>query len=198
MAIGIGFGSQNLMNNFISGLILLIERPIKMGDIVEMDGTAGIVEQIGGRSTQIRTFSNIHMIVPNSAFLEKSVTNWTLSDNMVRSSIRVGVDYGSSTRKVVDLLKSAAEAHGKILKNPEPIVLFSDFGSDALVFDLYFWLRIQTALERRVVESDLRFMVEGSFTEAGISMAFPQREMHLNAQDPIPVRILSDIPDKKS
>jgi len=197
VAIGIGFGSQNLMNNFISGLILLIERPIKMGDIVEMDGTAGIVEQIGGRSTQIRTFSNIHMIVPNSAFLEKSVTNWTLSDNMVRSSIRVGVNYGTSTRQVVDLLKSAAEAHGKILKNPEPIVLFSDFGNDALIFDLYFWLRIQTALERRVVESDLRFMVEGTFTEAGISMAFPQREMHLNSRDPIPIRILSDAPPEK-
>ncbi|MFO1462605.1 MAG: mechanosensitive ion channel [bacterium] len=192
VAIGIGFGSQNLMNNFISGLILLIERPIKMGDIIEMDGNSGIVEQIGGRSTQIRTFSNIHMIVPNSAFLEKTVVNWTLSDSMIRSGIRVGVSYGTDTRQVTELLKKAAQEHGKVLKTPEPIVLFSDFGSDSLVFDLYFWLRIQTALERRIVESDLRFMIEGAFAEAGIVIAYPQRDVHLDTRQPLAVKVLKE------
>ncbi|MCE9624456.1 MAG: mechanosensitive ion channel [Deltaproteobacteria bacterium] len=192
VAIGIGFGSQNLMNNFISGLILLIERPIKMGDIIEMEGNAGIVEQIGGRSTQIRTFSNIHMIVPNSSFLEKTVINWTLSDNMIRSNIRVGVDYGTPTRQVVDLLKKAADSHGKILKSPEPIVLFTDFAADSLIFDLYFWVKIQTALERRIVESDLRFIIEGDFEEAGIKMAYRQQDVHLDTKAPLQVQIMKE------
>ncbi len=192
IAIGVGFGSQNLMNNFISGLILLIERPIKVGDIIETDGNAGVVEQIGGRSTQIRTFNNIHMIVPNSAFLEKSVINWTLSDNMIRSSIRVGVDYGSNTRQVADILKKAASDHGKVLQTPEPIVLFSDFGSDSLVFDLFFWVKIQTALERKLIESDLRFMIEGAFREADINIAYPQRDVHLDTVKPLEVRVVSN------
>ncbi|MDL1871614.1 mechanosensitive ion channel [Deltaproteobacteria bacterium PRO3] len=190
VAIGVGFGSQNLMNNFISGLILLIERPIKVGDIIETDGNAGVVEQIGGRSTQIRTFNNIHMIVPNSAFLEKAVVNWTLSDNMIRSSIRVGVDYGSNTRQVADILKKAASDHGKVLQTPEPIVLFSDFGNDSLVFDLFFWLKIQNSLERRLVESDLRFMIEGAFSEAGVNIAYPQRDVHLDTVKPLEVRVV--------
>lgn len=192
VAIGIGFGSQNLMNNFISGLILLIERPIKVGDIIETEGNSGVVEQIGGRSTQIRTFNNIHMIVPNSAFLEKSVINWTLSDNMIRSNIRVGVQYGSNTRQVADLLKKMASDHGKVLETPEPIVLFSDFGSDALIFDLFFWMKIQTSLERRMIESDLRFMIEGAFRDAGITIAYPQRDVHLDAKTPLEIRLAKD------
>lgn len=198
IAIGVGFGSQNLMNNFISGLILLIERPIKVGDIIETDGNAGVVEQIGGRSTQIRTFNNIHMIVPNSAFLEKSVVNWTLSDNMIRSSIRVGVDYGSNPRQVADILKQAASDHGKILKTPEPMVLFSDFGNDSLVFDVFFWLKIQNSLERRLVESDLRFMIEGAFREAGVNIAYPQRDVHLDTVKPLEVRVVSQDGAKNS
>lgn len=192
VAIGIGFGSQNMMNNFISGLILLIERPIKVGDIIETEGSAGIVEHIGGRSTQIRTFSNIHMIVPNSSFLEKSVVNWTLSDNMIRSNIRVGVAYGSPTRQVADLLKNAATEHGKVLKTPEPVVLFADFGNDALIFDLYFWLKIQNSFERRLIESDLRFMIEGSFSDAEITIAFPQRDIHFDAKAPLAIRLLKE------
>lgn len=198
IAIGVGFGSQNLMNNFISGLILLIERPIKVGDIIETDGNAGVVEQIGGRSTQIRTFNNIHLIVPNSAFLEKSVVNWTLSDNMIRSSIRVGVDYGSNPRQVADILKQAASDHGKILKTPEPMVLFSDFGNDSLVFDVFFWLKIQNSLERRLVESDLRFMIEGAFREAGVNIAYPQRDVHLDTVKPLEVRVVSQDGAKNS
>ncbi len=94
LAIGVGFGSQNVVNNFLSGLILMIERPIKVGDIVDVDGTYGRVERIGARSTRIRTFDNTHIIIPNSAFLEKNVVNWTLSDNVVRTWVDVGVAYG--------------------------------------------------------------------------------------------------------
>lgn len=187
VAIGIGFGSQNLMNNFISGLILLIERPIKVGDIVQMEAATGIVERIGGRSTQIRTPDNTQYIIPNSSFLEKPVVNWTLSDDMIRSNVRVGVAYGSSTRKVADLLKKAADSHGKILKTPGPVANFSDFGADALVFDLFYWVRIRSLSERREVESDLRYMIDNLFRDAEITVAYPQRDIHLHTTDPLQV-----------
>lgn len=187
VAIGIGFGSQNLMNNFISGLILLIERPIKVGDIIQMENATGTVERIGGRSTQIRTPDNMQFIIPNSSFLEKPVINWTLSDDMIRSAVRVGVAYGSSTRKVGDLLKKAAESHGKILKTPQPVANFSDFGSDALIFDLLYWVRIRSMSERREVESDLRFIIDGLFRDADITIAYPQRDIHLHTTNPLQV-----------
>ncbi len=196
IAIGIGFGSQNLMNNFISGLILLIERPIKVGDIVQMENATGTVERIGGRSTQIRTQDNTQYIIPNSSFLEKPVVNWTLSDDMIRSAVRVGVAYGSSTRKIADLLKKAADSHGKILKAPAPVANFSDFGPDALIFDLLYWVRIRSLSERREVESDLRFMIDNLFRDADVTIAYPQRDIHLHTTDPIDVKI-SQAAEKK-
>ena len=134
----------------------------------------------------------MHLIIPNSAFLEKAVINWTLSDNLIRSTIRVGVDYGTSTRQVSDLLKKAAEDHGKVLQSPEPIVLFTDFGSDSLIFDLFFWLKIQTPIERKIIESDLRFMIEGLLQDAGIRIAYPQRDVHLDSKQPLQIRVLKE------
>lgn len=189
VAIGIGFGSQNLMNNFISGLILLIERPIKVGDIVQMEQATGMVEHIGGRSTQIRTQDNTQFIIPNSSFLEKPVVNWTLSDDTIRSSVRLGVAYGSSTRKVAELLKKAADSHGKVLKSPPPVANFSDFGPDALIFDLLYWVRIRSMSERREVESDLRFMIDNLFRDADITIAYPQRDIHLHTSRPLEVKM---------
>ena len=188
-AIGIGFGSQNLMNNFISGLILLIERPIKVGDIIEMEQNAGMVERIGGRSTQIRTFNNIHMIVPNSVFLEKTVVNWNLSDNRIRTIIKVGVAYGSDTALVAELLKKAAVEHNKVMNNPEPLVLLTDFGNDALIFELIFWIEIQAPLDRRTTESELRLAIDRLFRKAGICIAFPQRDLHLFTESPLTIRM---------
>lgn len=194
VAIGIGFGSQTLMNNFISGLILLLERPMKVGDLIQVEQTTGVVDRIGARSTWIRTADNTHFVVPNSAFLEKPLLNWTLSDDMARSQIRIGVAYGTETRKAADLLKKAAEEHGKVLKSPPPLVLFSDFGNDALIFDLFYWIRLNAIGNRREVESDLRFMIDGAFREAGIVIAYPQRDVHLDTVKPLEVRVIGGPP----
>jgi small-conductance mechanosensitive channel len=189
IAIGVGFGSQNIVNNFISGLILMVERPIKVGDIVEVDETYGHIEQIGARSTRVRTFDNIHIIVPNSAFLEQNVVNWTLSDNLVRTYVDVGVAYGSNTREVDRLIQRALADHGKVMDDPEPVVLFTEFGDNALGFRAYFWLRMRLMMDRRRVESDVRHRIDRLFRDAGITIAFPQRDVHLDTLQPLEIRL---------
>jgi len=190
IAIGVGFGAQNLINNFISGFIIMAERPIKINDMIEMEGNFAIVEQIGARCTRIRTGANIHILVPNSSFLEKNITNWTLSDKKVRAHVTVGVIYGSPVREVERLMIEAAREHEKVLNYPEPFVLFNDFGDNALIFDVYFWLSMTRIMERRMIESDIRFHVDGLFREAGIVIAFPQRDVHLDAKIPVQLQIM--------
>jgi potassium efflux system protein len=192
LAIGLGFGSQNIVNNFISGLILFAERPIRVGDMIEVDGTYGVVEHIGPRSTRVRSFSNIHIIVPNSSFLEKNVINWTLSDDRIRTQVTVGVAYGSPTREVARLIRKAVDEQAKVLKAPEPIVIFTDFGDSALIFDVYFWIRMRKQMDRRIVESDIRHHLDELFHEAGITIAFPQRDVHLDSVRPVEVRLVTD------
>jgi potassium efflux system protein len=196
VAIGVGFGSQNLMNNFISGLILHLERPIRKGDLVSVEGTHGIVESIGARSTRIRTTDNTQMIVPNSFFLQNSLVNYTLSDDVVRTHITVGVIYGSPTREVERLILSAIREHPRVLQEHEPRILFIDFGDNSLVFEALFWLRARTILERREVESDLRYRIDDLFRQAGIVIAFPQRDVHLDAARPLPVRLVGEEPKR--
>jgi small-conductance mechanosensitive channel len=190
LAIGVGFGSQNIVNNFISGLILLAERPIKVGDMIEVEGQRGHVEWIGARSTRVRTFDNIHIIVPNSLFLEKSVINWTLADDDVRTKVDVGVAYGSPTEQVKALLERAVGEHEKVLDAPPPTVLFFEFGDSALIFRTYFWIRSRNMGERLGIESDIRYRVDLLCREAGITIAFPQRDVHLDASRPLPVRMV--------
>ncbi len=192
IAIGVGFGSQNVVNNFISGLILMAERPIRVGDIVDVDGTYGRIERIGARSTRIKTFDNIHIVVPNSSFLEKNVINWTLSDNIIRTSVDVGVAYGSPTREVDRLVRRVLNEHGRILAKPPPQLLFTDFGDNALHFRAYFWLQMRDMMDRRRVESDVRFRIDHLFREARIEIAFPQRDVHLDVRAPLPVRLLTE------
>jgi small-conductance mechanosensitive channel len=189
LAIGVGFGAQNIINNFISGFILMTERPIGIGDLVEVDGVLGRVEAIGGRSTRVRTGENIHILVPNSSFLEKNIINWTLSDARIRSKVPVGVVYGSPVREVERLLLRAARENPRVLPDREPFVLFQEFGDNALIFEVYFWIQVRAVIERRRIESDLRFRIDELFREAGIVIAFPQRDVHLDAAGPIPVRI---------
>lgn len=189
-AIGIGFGSQSILNNFISGLILLTEQPVRVGDLIELGGLVGCVESIGMRSTRIRTGSMQEIIIPNSSFLENNVINWTLTDTVIRCNIDVGVAYGSPTRDVAKWLKRSAEEHGLVLGKPEPFVWFAGFGDNSLNFELYFYITIRTLAERRRIESDLRFMIDQNFREAGICIAFPQRDLHLDTQRPLEVRML--------
>ncbi|MCL4692319.1 MAG: mechanosensitive ion channel [Candidatus Hydrogenedentes bacterium] len=189
LAIGVGFGAQNLINNFISGLILMMERPIRIGDLVEVDDRAGFIEEIGARCSRLRQFSGVDILVPNSAFLEKTVINWTLSDAKVRWEIRVGVAYGSDTRQAQKLILKAVEEHGRVLEDPEPLVVFSEFGDSALIFDAYFWLTVGPATDSRVVRSDIRHRIDKLFREAGIVIAFPQRDVHLDVTGPLDVRV---------
>jgi small-conductance mechanosensitive channel len=192
IAIGLGFGAQNLLNNFISGFILMIERPVKLGDMIEVDNNYGIIEEIGSRCTRIRTAGNIHILVPNSSFLEKNIINWTLADQDIRTHITAGVVYGSDTRKVKQLMLKAAGEHGKVLENPEPFVLFNSFGDNALIFELYIWISIKRLMDRRLIESDLRFIIDELFRNAGIVIAFPQRDIHIDTTKPLDLRIVKD------
>jgi len=189
LAIGLGFGSQNLMSNFISGVILLMERPIRVGDLVQVGDLHGTVTHIGLRSTRLVTPSNFELVLPNSSFLNDRVTNWTLSDDKIRTQVTVGVIYGSPTSTVKELLIQAATQHGQVLKDPPPFVLFTNFGDDSLVFELVFWVKMRRMLQRRIIESDLRFIIDGLFREAGIVIAFPQRDVHLYPTRPLQVEV---------
>jgi small-conductance mechanosensitive channel len=187
IAIGVGFGAQNIINNLISGWILMSERPVRIGDFVEIDDNRGIVESIGNRSTRIRRIDGVHLLVPNSQMLERVVVNWTLVDRDFRTSVRVGVVYGSPVRLVEELLHKVANEQADALKNPAPVVVFEDFGDNALVFDLFFWCRATGERELRLIRSDIRFRIEQLFLENGIVIAFPQRDVHLYAKTPIEI-----------
>jgi potassium efflux system protein len=190
IAIGVGFGAQNLINNFISGFIIMGERPIKIGNIVQVDGVLGQIEEIGARSTRIRTGENVHILVPNSSFLEKNITNWTLSDQQIRAHVTVGVRYGSPVREVEKLLLEAVKGETRVLKSPEPFIIFEDFGDNALIFQVHFWISIIRIIDRRLIESSIRFRIDDLFREAEIVIAFPQRDIHLDSQTPIEFRFV--------
>lgn len=191
IAIGAGFGMQTLLKNLISGVMLLMERPFKPRDIVEVGGIRGEVTDINVRSCTIRDVNGIETLVPNSTFLEQNVTNWTLSNHKVRHTLNIGVGYGSPVRKVSDLLLEVAGRHKQVLEDPPPEVLFMDFGDNALMFALYVWLEVGPGRRRgNVILSDLRFMIDASFAEHGIEIPFPQRDIHLDASSPVPVRVV--------
>ena len=189
VAIGVGFGAQNLINNFISGFMILGERPINIGDLIEVEGVLGMVEEIGARCTRVRTGENIHILVPNSSFLEKNIINWTLSDKKIRTNIAVGVSYGSPVKKVEERLIQAVRQVHRVLTEPEPFVLFSDFGDNALIFHVYFWVGIKRVIERRQIESEVRFRIDEVFAQEGIVIAFPQRDVHLDAARPLAITL---------
>ena len=181
VAIGVGFGSQNIMNNFISGLILLIEQPIREGDVVELDGVKGSVQRIGARSTHIKTSTNIDILVPNSLLLERNVVNWTLGDNTVRLSIRVGIAYGADVDRVSALFRAIASEHPLVLREPQPFTVLAEFGDNALIVDFHFWVHFVSGTEAMQVESDLRKRIYLALQEAKIAIPFPQREVYLRA-----------------
>lgn len=189
IAIGIGFGSQNIVNNFISGLILLIERPVRVGDVIQLEDVTGVVRAIGARSTRMVTGENIEVVVPNSTLLQNFVRNWTLSSNEVRSDISVGVAYGSPVARVQEAMLQAAAQHPQVLKEPVPEVIFEDFGDNALTFRLYFWLAVRRPFDRLRVQSDIRVAVDRLFREGEIVVAFPQRDVHLDSSRPLEIRL---------
>jgi|TARA_R100000005_G_scaffold93803_2_gene70128 small-conductance mechanosensitive channel len=182
VAIGFGFGAQNIINNFISGWILMWERPIKIGDFLELGEVRGTVESINTRSTRIRRVDGVHLLIPNSQLLENTVTNWTLVDDLVRTAVRVGVAYDSDVRLTESLMYRVAEEHPNVLKTPEPMVIFDNFGDSSLEFELNFWVHSTAERGLRLIRSDLRFQIDALFREHGLVIAFPQRDVHLNGE----------------
>ncbi|MDG2175859.1 MAG: mechanosensitive ion channel [Gammaproteobacteria bacterium] len=182
IAIGVGFGAQNIINNFISGWILMWERPIRIGDFLEIGDVKGTVETINTRSTRIRRVDGVHLLVPNSQLLENTVVNWTLIDKRARCIVRVGVAYGSPVKKVSDLILQATVEHPDALKDPAPLVLFEDFADSALIFDIYFWIEAVGERDMRVIKSDIRFKIEELFNEAEIVISYPQSDVHLDGE----------------
>jgi potassium-dependent mechanosensitive channel len=191
LALGLGFGAQNILNNFISGMILLVEKPIKLGDIVEVDGIRGRVHDIGSRCCQVQRFDGIDMLIPNSVFLERTVTNWTLSDQLLRFSVMVGIAYGSPIETAMRLIREAVSEHLAVLKVPLPLVLLEDFGDSALQLRVDYWLDISLQDNSRQVSSEIRLGIEKRFAEHGIAIPFPQRDLHLGSRDPIRVEMVA-------
>ena len=180
IAIGVGFGAQNIINNFISGWILMWERPIRIDDFVEIGGTSGTVERINTRSTRIRRVDGVHLLIPNSYLLENIVVNWTLVDRLARSIVRVGVAYGSPIEKVAALIEQAVREQEEVLNDPEPTVIFEDFGDSALIFDTYYWIHASADRSLRGIRSKVRVRIDQLFRENGILIAYPQRDIHID------------------
>ena len=196
LAIAAGFGAQNLIGNFISSGVLLFNRTIQVGDVVEIDGHRGRVTYIGMLNSLVMRFDGVEMIVPNSQFLEQRVTNWTHSDKHVRYEISVGIAYHSPTQKVSDLILSVVKEDPHTMKNPAPLVFLEEFGDSVLVFRVYLWLILHTDQANRVVLSDIRHRIKEALDEGGIEMAFPQRDGHLEAANPITVKVAGDEMDR--
>jgi len=177
LSVGIGFGLQNVVNNFVSGIILLIERPIKVGDWVVVGGNEGTVKRIRVRATEIETFRRASVIIPNSELLSTSVVNWTHADRLGRVEIPVGVAYGTDPERVRQILLDLATANSEVTRRPAPFVVFKDFGDSALIFELRCYL--YDIGQIIVVSTDLRFAIDKAFREHGIQIPFPQRDLHI-------------------
>lgn len=184
LAVGIGFGLQNIAQNFVSGIILLIERPVKQGDFVEVGETRGTVRSIYSRATVITTIDNVDILVPNGQFITEPVVNQTYADRFVRVRVNVGVAYGSNTEQVRRTLMGVAAEQLEVVRPEETTVLFQDFGESSLDFVLIFW--ISEARDQNRVASDVRFAIDAAFRREGIEIPFPQRDLHLKSGLPVP------------
>jgi small-conductance mechanosensitive channel len=181
LGVGIGFGLQTIVNNFASGLILLFERPIKVGDTIELGTEMGVVRHLGLRSTIIKTFDNAEIVVPNSDLITAQVTNWTLAERRARVKLPVGVAYGSDIPTVLEILLRVAGEHPMILTTPPPRALFLAFGASSLDFELRVW--IADFNNRRQVQSELNQEINSEFADAGIEIPFPQADLHIRTVD---------------
>jgi small-conductance mechanosensitive channel len=184
LGIGVGFGLQPIVNNFVSGMVLLFEGPVRVGDRIELAQLNGDVIKIGARSTWVRTNDNIIVVMPNSEFVVKPVVNWTATDRQVRFSLSVGVGYGSDPEQVRNVLLRVAAQNPDVLSQPAPDVIFTEFGDSSLNFDLRFWTvaKVQTPV---ILKSDLYFAIFRVFKESGIEIPFPQRDLHLRSANAV-------------
>lgn len=187
LSVGIGFGLQEIVANFISGIIILFERPVRVGDVITIGNTTGAVTNIQIRATTIRNWDRQELLVPNKALITGNLLNWTLADQVSRLVIPVGIEYGSNPRLALELLARAAAANPRVLADPAPTVAFSGFGDNALMLELRCFVE---SLEQRVpVATELHLAIAEMLQEHGIGIAFPQRELHLTASEPLEIRL---------
>jgi potassium efflux system protein len=187
LGVGIGFGLQEIVANFISGLIILVERPIRVGDLVTVGDTSGTVSRLQIRATTVTNFDRQELLVPNKEFITGRVLNWSLSDDVLRLKAQVGVAYGSDIRKALELVKEAVVGNAHVLKDPEPLVTFEAFGDNSLnIAARYF---IDAPKKRRETISDINLAINDKLNAAGIVVAFPQRDVHLDTSAPLDIRI---------
>lgn len=179
LMVGIGFGLQNITQNFISGIILLFERPIKRGDLVEVDGVTGRITDIGTRSTTVITRDDVSIIVPNSKFISEQVVNDSHSGERRRFHIDIGVAYGSEVEKVQEVLLKVAKNHSRVIQTPKPKVFFKEFGDSSLNFDLTVWIQDLWGCDE--ILSDIRFAIDREFRNNNIEIPFPQRDLHVRS-----------------
>ncbi|NES77626.1 MULTISPECIES: mechanosensitive ion channel domain-containing protein [unclassified Okeania] len=181
LGVGIGFGLQNIANNFMSGIILIFERPIQVGDFIQVGNLEGIVKRIGLRSTYITTLDKISLIVPNSRFLENEVLNWSHNNPISRVKVPIGVAYGSEIRLVRKAILEVAKSHPEVLLHPSPQLWFQEFGDSSLNFDLLVWIR--EPQKKSKLKSELNYRIEVSLRKYGIEIPFPQRDLHLKSPE---------------
>lgn len=179
LGVGIGFGLQNIANNFISGLVILFERPIRIGDFINVGDLTGTVERIGARSTEIRTLDYVTIIVPNSEFIQTKVVNWSHGHPVSRLHVPFGVSYNSGIRLVRSAVLEAVKVHPEILRYPQPQIWFQGFGDSSLDFDLLIWIREPRHKDR--IRSDLYYLIEANFRRNSIEIPFPQRDLHVRS-----------------
>ena len=190
LAIAAGFGSQKILSNFLSGVILLLEGSIRVGDMVQVDETQGTINSIGLRHTQLTTFTNVDILIPNAKFLEENVINWTLRSDIIRSDIAIGVYFNAPVDTVVEILVQVAVDHPKILKEPEPEAFIEHINCDRgyLRFNVYYWLRMRSPRDRLVVESELRMEMINRLSAQGVDLASPTQDIIFHKGSALPVQ----------
>ncbi len=187
LLVGIGFGLQNTFNDFLSGVIILFDGSIEVGDVVQVGDLVGKVKRIGIRTTTVDSRESIAVIIPNSKFTQDNVINWSHETRMTRFGIAVGVAYGSDVSQVMKCLKAAAKGHEMVHKHPEPQARFLEFGDSALLFDVLFWTTHTFDVE--FIKSDIRVAIDAAFREAGITIPFPQRDLHIVSDQRKPIQV---------
>jgi len=195
IGVGIGFGLQAIVNNFASGIILLFERPIRVGDVIQLVDLPCQVKKIGLRSTTVTSRDDADIVIPNSDLITNQVTNWTLSERRMRLRIPVGVAYGSDVSLVMQILKEIAKGNLSVLSDPPSSVLFMGFGDSSLNFELRVWIR--DFLERYRILSELNQTIDSRFRSEGIEIPFPQRDLHVRSVDESPGPILTPLGDER-
>ena len=192
LSLGIGFGLQEIVANFISGLIILFEQPMRQGDTVTVGDISGTVTRIQMRATTIRDYDRRELLVPNKTFITSSVLNWSLSDTVTRRLIQVGVAYGTDMDAALDIVRDVATQHPLVLADPAASITFDDFGESSLLIGLRYF--IEQLDQRLTTDSEMRLEISRRFKAAGILIAYPQREIHINPERPLEIRMVESGP----